>query len=252
MTSRRPSRLLVVLGILALLAVAVLGASLLWKSPTSLPVAPAATQDGTDAAEESPVAEEGHATPAEATTQGDAVELLLSYDPFKPVVPEPAAADEGVDPTPTPTPSEPAPTPPVTEPVPWEPDPSQPAPWIPVEPTPVPPAPEPTEPVVPLPPSPEPTEPAPDPSAPTCTLQDGIILCAGRPVTLAAVQPIGDGSAFAVIRVGPRLYGVVPGQSFADEFVLLAIDGTCTEVLHVEGAIRLCLEAEPVAPASSR
>ena len=132
-------------------------------------------------------------------------EIVLSRDPFAPVVPEdqpdPPSNDNNNDAAPAPT--------------------------------------DPTDPSDPADPgnSTDPTN-NDDPDR-KCIGQEELI-CEGKVVTLDSIQGTGDDQR-ALIQVDDIVYSVQPGDRFASSFELLRIDGECVVVAYGDEVQRLCL-----------
>ncbi len=66
------------------------------------------------------------------------------------------------------------------------------------------------------------------------------VVCEGRVVSLVDVFVADDGSARAVVQVDTTLYEVGEGDTFAQNFQVLAIDPPCVTLLYGDDAFTLC------------
>lgn len=206
---RRSALLLGGLGVAAIFALGILAFSLwLADDPGATQATPAAVgQEQTAAPADEPPAPAAELTDDGAVTPvpvpGRAI--LAGNDPFAPVVPDEAGvtAAAGTDPVPA---DDEAPRDPSAN--------ESPAP------TPVPEQPEPEG----------------------CVVTDQAVTCDGDRVALGDLYEDEDGARLAVIQVGTTMHEVRVGDTFAGDYVLLAINGTCVDVVHPSGGLRLCLD----------
>ena len=200
--TKKPSALLVVLSVVAAFALLGLGISMWWLGTPDVPQAAPAGTDTDEPTDEAVDDTDPTAEPVGLVVDG--VDVVLSHDPFTPVVQTSASSggdasggdtdtdtdtdsdadpDDDVDPTPSPTPAR------------------------------------------------------------GCEADaKGEVVCDGRVVALGGLEKR-EGRVYAAIQVGTTVYEVTAGQSFADAFVLMSIDDPCVSVLHEDGIIRLCLDA---------
>jgi hypothetical protein len=200
--------LLVVLGVVAIVAIALMGFWLLGgdgDADLALELPPAPDQAADPEPEQDVLAAELAALPTVT------YDVFLSRDPFDPVVPEPEPpppADDGTQPVA------------VT-------DATQPMP-----------APEPGDPTDPA----QPGEPVPDlvsgdPPTGDCRGEDEVI-CDGQVVTLVGIER-GEETT-ANIQVGTTIWTVRVGEVFAGYFQVRAIDDGCVSLLYGDDGFTLC------------